>query len=72
MLLRADVLGHRLIDVANARLVRAADLEMARDDGGWALASVDTRRRPRRLFGLLGPRAEPEDAGSGTGMTSSG
>ncbi|HEY6311217.1 MAG TPA: CBS domain-containing protein [Streptosporangiaceae bacterium] len=29
VLLRADVLGHRLIDVANARLVRAADLELA-------------------------------------------
>jgi CBS domain-containing protein len=62
VLLRADVLGHRLIDVANARLVRAADLELARDGGGWVLAGVDTRRRPRRLFGLLGPRAEPEDA----------
>ena len=61
VLLRADVLGHRLIDVANARLVRAADLELARDDGGWALAGVDTRRRPRRLFGLLGPQAVPED-----------
>ncbi|HEY2491152.1 MAG TPA: PRC-barrel domain-containing protein, partial [Streptosporangiaceae bacterium] len=62
VLLRADVLGHRLIDVANARLVRAADLELARDGGSWVLAGVDTRRRPRRLFGLLGPRAEPEDA----------
>ncbi len=61
VLLRADVLGHRLIDVANARLVRAADLELARDDGGWALAGVDTRRRPRRLLGLLGPRAVPQD-----------
>src|SRR6266853_2957872 len=29
VLLRADVLGHRLIDVADARLVRAADLERA-------------------------------------------
>jgi hypothetical protein len=55
------VLGHRLIDVANARLVRAADLELARDDGGWALAGVDTRRRPRRLLGLLSPQAQPED-----------
>src|SRR6202162_5052754 len=27
VLLRADVLGHRLIDVRNARLVRAGDLE---------------------------------------------
>jgi MgtE intracellular N domain/CBS domain len=62
VLLRADVLGHRLIDVANARLVRAADLELAWDGGGWALAGVDTRPRPRRLLGLLGPSAEPDDA----------
>jgi sporulation protein YlmC with PRC-barrel domain len=62
VLLKADVLGHRLIDVENARLVRAADLELARDmkgagevGGEWVLAGVDTRRRPRRLFGLLAP-----------------
>jgi len=55
VLLRADVLGHRLIDVENARLVRAADLELARDGDEWVLAGVDTRRPARRLFGLLGP-----------------
>jgi CBS domain-containing protein len=55
VLLRADVLGHRLIDVQNACLVRAADLELARDRHEWVLAGVDTRRRPRRLFGLLAP-----------------
>ncbi len=53
VLLRADVLGHRLIDVQNARLVRAADLQLTRDGGEWVLSGVDTRRRPRRLFGLL-------------------
>jgi CBS domain-containing protein len=77
VLLRADVLGHRLIDVENARLVRAADLELAlvRGDGPggtgggsppgkvevggeWMLAGVDTRRRPRRLFGLLAPDSQ--------------
>ena len=65
VLLRADVLGHRLIDVANARLVRAADLELSLDQQGageagpeWVLAGVDTRRRPRRLFGLLGPEID--------------
>ena len=50
VLLRADVLGHRLIDVPNARLVRAADLELARvsslppsrDDAEWVVAGVDT------------------------------
>jgi CBS domain-containing protein/sporulation protein YlmC with PRC-barrel domain len=62
VLLRADVLGHRLIDVRNARLVRAADLELARDGQERVVAGVDTRRRPRRLFGLLGPK-DPDDAG---------
>jgi CBS domain-containing protein len=67
VLLRADVLGHRLIDVPNARLVRAADLELAKDvegageaGGEWVLAGVDTRRRPRRLFGLLAPEARDD------------
>jgi CBS domain-containing protein/sporulation protein YlmC with PRC-barrel domain len=53
VLLRADVLGHRLIDVQNAHLVRAADLQLTMDDGEWVVSGVDTRRRPRRLFGLL-------------------
>jgi CBS domain-containing protein len=65
VLLRADVLGHRLIDVRNARLVRAADLELAQvtgEPGGteWVLAGVDTRRRPRRH---LGPPDVPAAAG---------
>ena len=55
VLLSADVLGHRLIDVANARLVRAADLELVRDGAEWVLAGVDTRRRTRRPFGLIAP-----------------
>ena len=62
VLLRADVLGHRLIDVENARLVRAADLELARDDGEWVLSGVNTRRRPRRLFGLLAPDNQDDAA----------
>src|SRR5580704_11854505 len=60
VLLRADVLGHRLIDVENARLVRAADLELVKDGEEWVVAGVDTRRRPRRLFGLLGPEHADE------------
>jgi CBS domain-containing protein/sporulation protein YlmC with PRC-barrel domain len=50
VLLRADVLGHRLIDVQNVRLIRAADLELERRDGDWVLTGVDTHRRPRRLL----------------------
>jgi CBS domain-containing protein/sporulation protein YlmC with PRC-barrel domain len=61
VLLRADVLGHRLIDVQNARLLRAADLELAKDGDEWVLSGVDTRRRPRRLFGLRGPE-DSDDA----------
>ena len=56
MLLRADVLGHRLIDVETAHLVRAADLELAQPDGEWVLAGVDTRRRPRRPAGAVRAR----------------
>ena len=62
VLLRRDVLGHRFIDVENARLVRAADLELAKDGDEWVLAGVDTRRRPRRLFGLLGPGSQDDAA----------
>jgi CBS domain-containing protein len=51
VLLRADVLGHRLIDVESAHLIRAADLELAQRDGEWVITGVDTHRRPRRLFG---------------------
>jgi CBS domain-containing protein/sporulation protein YlmC with PRC-barrel domain len=60
VLLKADVLGHRLIDVPNARLVRAADLELVRDGQEWVLAGVDTRPRPHRLFGTPAPRAEDD------------
>jgi hypothetical protein len=45
VLLRADVLGHRLIDVSNARLVRAIDLRLSRRGGDWVLDAADTRRR---------------------------
>jgi CBS domain-containing protein len=60
VLLRADVLGHRLIDVANARLVRAADLELAPDNGEWVVFRVDTRRRTRGPFGRPAPQV-PDD-----------
>ena len=62
VLLRVDVLGHRLIDVGRARLVRAGDLQLARVDGNWVLAAVDTRRRPRRLFGFLSHDGEQHEA----------
>jgi CBS domain-containing protein len=52
VLLRADVLGHRLIDVAAADLVRAYDVELEDTGAGWVVARLDTRRPPT-LFGLI-------------------
>ncbi len=52
VLLRADVLGHRLIDVAAVELVRAYDVELEDTGAGWVLTGLDTRRPPR-LFGLI-------------------
>ena len=52
VLLRADILGHRLIDIPRARLVRAFDLELADTPNGWALVGVDTRKSV-----LVAPRA---------------
>jgi CBS domain-containing protein/flagellar motility protein MotE (MotC chaperone) len=52
VLLRADVLGHRLIDVATVELVRAYDVQLEDTGEGWVLARLDTRRPPR-LFGLI-------------------
>jgi hypothetical protein len=55
VLLRADVLGHRLIDVASAHLIRAGDLELARREGAWVVTGVDRHRRR----GLRAPAARP-------------
>ena len=55
VLLREDILGHRLIDVGEVELVRAWDIELRATDEGWVLSCLDTRR-PARLFGLI-PRS---------------
>jgi CBS domain-containing protein len=52
VLLRSDVLGHRLIDVQSAHLIKAADLELEQRGLDWVLTGVDTRRRSHRLLGL--------------------
>jgi CBS domain-containing protein len=52
VLLRQDILGHRLIDVAHTELVRAWDVELQPTGEGWVVACLDTRR-PARWFGLL-------------------
>ena len=58
VLLRTDVLGHRLIDVTAAHLMKAVDLALRNQGGEWVLSGVDTHRRPRGLLRLLSP-AEP-------------
>ena len=52
VLLREDILGHRLIDVAEAELVRAWDIELNETAEGWVVTCLDTRR-PARFFGLV-------------------
>jgi CBS domain-containing protein len=52
VLLREDILGHRLIDVADAELVRAWDIQLVETDEGLVVSCLDTRRPPR-LFGLI-------------------
>jgi hypothetical protein len=52
VLLREDILGHRLIDVGEAELVRAWDLELQPTGEGWVVSCLDTRR-PARLLGLI-------------------
>lgn len=52
VLLREDILGHRLIDVADAELVRAWDVELRSAGEGWVVSCLDTRR-PARLLGLV-------------------
>jgi flagellar motility protein MotE (MotC chaperone) len=65
VLLKRDVLGHRLIDVETARLVRAADVELEPRNGDRVVAGVDTRRRPPRLLRALhiGASTAPDAAG---------
>lgn len=41
VLLKADLLGHRLIDVDAVRLVRANDLQLIERDGQWLLIGVE-------------------------------
>jgi sporulation protein YlmC with PRC-barrel domain len=57
VLLRADVLGHRLIDVESAQLIKAGDLEIVRRGEDRVVAGVDTHRQSRWLFGAR--HAEP-------------
>ncbi|HLH64961.1 MAG TPA: CBS domain-containing protein [Solirubrobacteraceae bacterium] len=65
VLLREDVLHHRLIDVHNARLVTAREIELEQVDGRWRVLGILAQRRSplhRLLAGARGDgsRREPE------------
>lgn len=47
VLLSADILGHRLIDVDRAILVRAYDIALTRQDAGWVLTGLDVHKHRR-------------------------
>lgn len=47
VLLRADVLDRRLINVDTARLITAREVELVCEDGTWRVAGIDPSLRPR-------------------------
>ena len=71
VLLRADVLGHRLIDVESAHLIRAGDLELAWRDG--RLGGDRGGQPPARPAAALAPRGGGDERAprSGSGPSSS-
>ena len=60
VLLRADMLGHRVIDVADVELVRAHDLRLSQRSEGWVVDALDTHPRRTGLFGLFSGEAGPQ------------
>ena len=59
VLLRADVLGHRVIDVEDVELMRASDLRLRRRPDGWVVDALDVRPHHTYLFGLIKSEAAP-------------
>jgi len=53
VLLSGELLGHRLIDVSRAVLVRAYDAQLTHDEHGWVLTGLDVHKR-RFLHHVLG------------------
>ena len=59
VLLRADMLGHRVIDVADIELVRAHDLRLSQRPEGWVVDALDIHPRRAGLFGLFSREGGP-------------
>jgi CBS domain-containing protein len=66
VLLRSDVLGHSLINVNTARLVRAGEVELTYEDGAWRVAGIDQSFGAR--FRRLLPHALRQEDGPLTGF----
>lgn len=62
VLLRADILGRRLINVVGARLVRANEIELAAVGGRWRVVGVDASLRSM-LRNLLSRRSRADAPG---------
>jgi CBS domain-containing protein len=61
VLLRSDVLGHSLINVNTARLVRAGEVELVYQDGAWRVSGIDPSLGAR--FRRLLPRRFRRESG---------
>ncbi|HAN25214.1 MAG: magnesium transporter [Microbacterium sp.] len=57
VLLNADVLGHRLIDIDRAALVRAHDITLTQTAEGWIVTGLDVHRQ--RWFGTSSRGTQP-------------
>jgi CBS domain-containing protein len=66
VLLRSDVLGHSLINVNTARLVRAGEVELTHEDGAWRVAGIDSSLGAR--FRRMLPRGLRHDDGAVSGF----
>ena len=56
VLLKEDVLGHRLIDIAHSALVKAYDIRLKATPEGWAATGLDVHKH-EKLVPLRRPRA---------------
>jgi CBS domain-containing protein len=60
VLLRADILDRSLINVSTARLVRAREVELIKENGTWRVAGIDPSLRAR-LWRLMPRRFRGHD-----------
>lgn len=60
VLLQADLLGHRLIDIDEAQLVWAWDVEVEHRNGEWLLTGIVAHRRPSHFLKVI-PRRGSQD-----------